>query len=149
MNVIDIKNNTKYLKEYCILCNLEWGSPKINLEKHAISKSEKIQNNSDVISILGLIDNDILIGFISLLKRDGCERLDLSPWYATLFVKKEYRGNGYSKLLNDALIKRASELGYKRLYLKTNLINYYEKFGAIYIDNLASGEKLYYIDSKV
>lgn len=29
------------------------------------------------------------------------------------------------------------------LYLKTNLENYYEKFGAIFIKNLKSGEHLY------
>ena len=34
----------------------------------------------------------------------------------------------------------------KRLYLKTDLENYYEKFGAKYIENLSNGEKLYCID---
>ena len=46
-----------------------------------------------------------MIGFISLFKYDGDERRDLTPWYATMYVKKEYRGKGYSKLLNDALIE--------------------------------------------
>lgn len=36
--------------------------------------------------------------------------------------------------------------GFIKLYLKTNLINYYEKFGAIYLENLNNGEKLYYFD---
>lgn len=33
-----------------------------------------------------------------------------------------------------------------RLYLKSDLINYYEKFGAKYIEDLSNGEKLYYIE---
>ena len=32
----------------------------------------------------------------------------------------------------------------KKVYLKTNLVNYYEKFGAKYIGKLNNGEKLYY-----
>ena len=32
----------------------------------------------------------------------------------------------------------------KKLYLKTVLINYYEKFGAIFLENLNTGERLYY-----
>ena len=64
-----------------------------------------------------------------------------------MYVKKEYRNKGYSKILNNAIIEEAKRLGYKKLYLKTNLINYYEKFGAKFIGNLTK-EKLYYIDLK-
>ena len=49
---------------------------------------------------------------------DGEERKDLTPWYATMYVKKEYRGKGYSKLLNDAILKEANNLGYNKIYLK-------------------------------
>lgn len=63
-----------------------------------------------------------------------------------MYVKKEYRGKGYSKILNDAIIKEARLLGYNKLYLKSDLINYYEKFGAKYICKLKNLENLYYID---
>ena len=62
-----------------------------------------------------------------------------------MYVKEEYRGNGYSKILNDAILKEAKDRGFNKIYLKTDLINYYEKFGAKYIEDLANGEKLYYI----
>ena len=148
MNIISLKDNDKYLEEYIELCSLEWGTPKNNgqMKQYIEFKKEKIFNTDKYISILGLIDKDTLIGFISLLKFDGDERCDLTPWYATMYVKKEYRGKGYSKLLNDALISEAINLGYTKVYLKTNLVNYYEKFGAKYIENLTNGEKLYYID---
>ena len=70
----------------------------------------------------------------------------LTPWYATMYVKKEFRGKGYSKILNEEILKEARRLGYKKVYLKSELINYYEKFGAKYIEDLDNGEKLYYID---
>ena len=147
MQILDIKN-TKYLDEYILLCKKEWSDYKIvnNKEEFIKKRTEKILNGNKVISILGLIDNNTLLGFISLFKYDGNERKDLTPWYATMYVKEEYRGNGYSKLLNDALLNHTKKLGYKKIYLKSNLINYYEKFGAKYIENLNNGEKLYYID---
>lgn len=147
MEVVSIKNNDKYLEEYIRLCLLEWGRPKTDkqLKQYIKNKKEKINTTDKVIDVLGLIDNNILLGFISLFKYDGEERIDLTPWYATMYVKKEYRGKGYSKLLNKALLRKTKELGYDKVYLKTDLINYYEKFGAIFMENLKNGETLYYI----
>ena len=108
-------------------------------------KLDEILNGDKVISILGLVEDDNLIGFISLFRYDGEKRQDLTPWYATMYVKKEYRKMGYSKILNDALIQDAKNKGYDKVYLKSELNNYYEKFGAKYIENLNEKEKLYYI----
>ena len=74
---------------------------------------------------------------------DSDERRDLGPWYATMYVKKEYREKGYSRILNDAILKEAKNRGFTTIYLKTDLKNYYEKFGAIFIKKLKTGETLY------
>lgn len=90
-----------------------------------------------------LVDNDELIGFISLFPKDCEEEKELTPWYATMYVKKKYRNKGYSKLLNEAILNEARKRNFKNIYLKTNLKNYYEKFGAIFIKRLNSNESLY------
>jgi len=72
----------------------------------------------------------------------------LSPWYATMYVKEKYRGKGYSKILNDAILAEARKRSISKLYLKTDLENYYEKFGAKFLEVLSTGEKLYYFDVK-
>ena len=148
MEIINIKDNDLYLTEYIKLCNSEWGSIKSDFElnEYIINKKNKIISGDKVINVLGLVDNDKLLGFISLFKYDGDERTDLTPWYATMYVKNEYRKKGYSKILNDAILIEAKSLGYDKVYLKTDLVNYYEKFGAKYIEDLNNGEKLYYID---
>ncbi|MBE6150069.1 MAG: GNAT family N-acetyltransferase [Firmicutes bacterium] len=147
MKVINLKNNINYLKEYFLLCSMEWGNPKTKeeMEIYVNKKINSLQNNDKLISVLGLVENE-LIGFISLFKYDGDERKDLTPWYATMYVKKEYRGKGYSKILNDTILNEAKTLGYGKVYLKSDLINYYEKFGAKYIEKLNNGENLYYIE---
>ena len=121
MEVIDLKCS-KYIDEYIELCSLEWGEKKTKAEMQEYIKrrKNKILDGDKYISILGLINENELVGFISLFKTDGDERTDLS--------------------------KKAKELGYKKVYLKTDLNNYYEKFGARYIENLSNGEKLYCID---
>lgn len=151
LKIYNIKEKTEYLKEVVLLTHLEWGSKtktKEELDDKVNKKIEKIVNNFDnpYYCTLILLDGNILVGFISLFEKDGEERQDLKPWYATMYVKKEYRGNGYSKILNEAILKEAKKRGFKKIYLKTDLINYYEKFGAIYLQDLSNGEKLYYID---
>ncbi len=145
MKVYNILEKQEYLNEVLDLELKEWGTyTKENLTKkiNKVKELLKLDNFAKFI----LLDNNNLIGFISLFPTDGEERKDLTPWYATMYVKKEYRGKGYSKILNDALLKYAKEKGYKKIYLKTDLINYYEKFGAIYLENLKNGEELYYFD---
>lgn len=151
MEIINIKDNEKYLREYIKICSLEWGSKKNEqeMEKYINDKLIRITNDDKVILVLGLINDNELLGFISLFKYDGEERKDLTPWYATMYVKKEYRGLGYSKLLNNSLLDQAKNMGFDTIYLKTNLINYYEKFGFKYIETLKNNEKLYYIKTKV
>ena len=145
MKIINLKKNKNYLEEYVTLCNLEWGKSQ-KTDDYVQEKIEKILKDDKVISVLGLVDKNTLIGFISLFKYDGEERKNLTPWYATMYVKENYRKKGYSVLLNNAIIDEARKLGFKKVYLKTDLNNYYEQFGAIYMEKLKSGEKLYYID---
>lgn len=146
MKIINITNNNKYLKEYIALCYLEWSEKEKELTEYIDYKLRKLKIENNIILILGLVDHNKLVGFISLLKKDGDCEVKLTPWYATMYVKKEYRGRGYSRILNDALLEKSKRLGYTKVYLKSNLINYYEKFGAIYIKKLENGESLYYID---
>ena len=146
MEVCNLKENLKFLQEIVTLEHDEWASnPNDNHDERIETKCEKVRKllDRDDFCKLILIDNDVLIGFISIFPKDAEECPELTPWYATMYVKKEYRGKGYSKILNDAILKEARNRGYKEIYLKTELKNYYEKFGAIYIKNINETEKLY------
>ena len=149
LKIYNIKEKQEFLREIAELTQREWGSKtnsKKEFEEKINKKISKIINNfnNPLYCKLVLLDNDILIGFISIFPTDGDERKDLSPWYATIYVKEEFRGKGYSKILNNAILEEAKSRGFEKLYLKTNLINYYEKFGAIFLGTLNNGAKLYY-----
>lgn len=150
MKIYNVKEKQEYIEEIARLSKLEWAE--YDTEEELNNKIQqtinKIKNNLDNPSYckLVLLDNDNLVGFISIFPTDGDECQELTPWYATMYVKKEYRGLGYSKILNDAILKEAKIRGFKKIYLKSELKNYYEKFGAKYIKDLQNGEKLYYIN---
>lgn len=151
LKIYNLKDKKEYLREVAILEHNEWGKATNSdkeFENKIDKKIEKINNLFDNLYFckLILLDNNKLIGFISIFPTDGDERKNLFPWYATMYVKRKYRGNGYSKILNNAILEEARKRAIKRLYLKTKLENYYEKFGAKFLDKLYSGEKLYYID---
>ena len=150
MEIYNLKDKLEYIEEIAKLTQEEWGSHR-NTEEFEEKVNKKIQKIKEYLEDpyyckLLLIDANELIGFISMFPTDGDERTDLSPWYATMYVRKEYRGKGYSKILNDALLNEARSRGFKKLYLKSELENYYEKFGAVYMETLNNGEKLFYID---
>ena len=151
LKIYNIKEKQEFLREIAELTQREWGSKtnsKKEFEEKVNKKISKIINNfnNPLYCKLVLLDNDILIGFISIFSTDGDERKDLSPWYATMYIKEEFRGKGYSKILNNAILEEAKNRGFKKLYLKTDLINYYEKFGAKFLENLNNREKLYYFN---
>lgn len=153
LKIYDLKDKLKYIDEIAILTQKEWGQKDLAKEQFEIKVKNKILkiksnlNKSNYCKLI-LLNNEELAGFISLFPSDGEERTDLSPWYATMYVKEKYRGKGYSKILNDAILAEARKRNISKLYLKTDLENYYEKFGAKFLEVLSTGEKLYYFEIK-
>ena len=152
MEIFNIIDRQEFLEEVAKLTLEEWGSYK-DKEEYDFKVNRKVNTIKSNFSNpyyckLILVDGDDLIGFISLFESDGEFRNDLKPWYATMYVKSEYRGLGYSGILNDAILEEARRRGFDIVYLKSDLVNYYEKFGACYMEDLDNGEKLYYIKLK-
>lgn len=149
MKVYNLQEKQEYLDEVVKLEYEEWANNKeVNKQSRIERKKEKICNMflDKFFCKLILVNNNELIGFISIFPSDCEEEKDLNPWYATMYIKKEYRNKGYSRILNDAIIKEAKNRNIKTLYLKTDLKNYYEKFGAIFIKKLKTNESLYKFD---
>ena len=151
LEIYNIKDKLEFIEEVATLTQREWGEKNLDEDEFKIRVQRSINRiknnlNNQYYCKLILLKDDVLVGFISIFETDGDERTDLKPWYATMYVKEEFRGNGYSKMLNDAILNEARIRGFDRLYLKSDLVNYYEKFGAKYIEDLKNGEKLYCIE---
>ncbi len=80
-----------------------------------------LQKEGEIIGCAGLITND----FIS--------RGDLYPWICAIFIDEKQRGNAYGSLLMEQAKSDAKEAGFPYVYLCTDHIGYYEKYGFSYI----------------
>lgn len=76
-----------------------------------------LEEDGDVAGGAGLIAND----FIS--------RQDLWPWLCALYVEPEFRCRGCGGQLIEAACQAAAELGYSKVYLCTDHVGYYERYG--------------------
>ena len=107
-----------------------WGNPR-NFEFY---RSLATHSKADEIPMIyAAFLNGKPVGSVGLLRADLFSRQDLFPWMADLFVKPEYRSRGIGSALQDFILTKAKELGYKAVYLYTPLVGYYEKKGWEYM----------------
>jgi GNAT superfamily N-acetyltransferase len=76
-----------------------------------------------------MVRDEKIIGFYQLVEQELLVRKDLSPWITCIFIDEKERG----KRLSARLLKHgrsiAGNLGYEKVYLTTDHIQFYEKFG--------------------
>jgi GNAT superfamily N-acetyltransferase len=99
-----------------------------------------------------LLKGGALIGFYQLIEHElVATRKELSPWIAPLFIDQRERGNAFGSLLLEHARKIAGQLGYGKVYLATDHILFYEKYGfrEIGLDNFEWGRpaKIYEHDT--
>ena len=88
---------------------------------------------------IAIADNQI-IGFCTILKEDYYPENRYSPWISNVFVDEKYRGNRISERLIDFAVRYAKEHGFDKVYIPTDIIGLYEKFGFTKIDELKNYE---------
>lgn len=80
-----------------------------------------------------LLEGEEISGGAGLIVNDFISRGDLWPWVCALYVEEDRRGRGCGRLLLDRAAADAAALGFERLYLCTDHVGYYEKYGYEYI----------------
>lgn len=80
-----------------------------------------------------MVDGETIIGCAGLITNDFISRMDLYPWICALYVEEAYRGHAYGSLLLKRAKDDAAKAGYSHVYLCTDHVGYYEKYGFEYI----------------
>ena len=84
---------------------------------------------SDFEKVVILLDEDTIKGFCTITNEDCIKNLEYTPYIGFLYIDINERGNRYSKILIDECSKYAFELGFKKIYLTSDHIGLYEKYG--------------------
>lgn len=73
------------------------------------------------------------VGCAGLITNDFISRMDLYPWLCALYIEPEHRGNAYAHILIKRAQRDAAAAGFSHLYLSTDHIGYYERYGFAYL----------------
>ena len=92
-----------------------------------------------------LTEGDKLVSFLTLAERD-CVDVPYGPWIGFVHTAPEYRGHRHVGKLIDHACAVAREHGVARVYLCTDHVGLYEKYGFTYLENRVS---IYGEDSRV
>lgn len=84
-----------------------------------------------------LTEGDKLVSFLTLAERD-CVDVPYGPWIGFVHTAPEYRGHRHVGKLIDYACAAAREHGAARVYLSTDHVGLYEKYGFIYLENRVS-----------
>lgn len=82
-----------------------------------------------------MIDETQIVSFVTLTRQDCIADDDLYPWLGFLFTVPQYRGHRYSQKIIEHACQTAEIRGNETIYLATNHIGLYEKYGFIYKEN--------------
>jgi GNAT superfamily N-acetyltransferase len=131
MKIISIRENPDYKNKAIAYFQKCWPSVMPEIYEDCINHSI---NARDSLPQWYLLKNeDEIIGCAGLITNDFISRGDLYPWINALFIDPKHRGNAYGTILMEKAKTDAKEAGFEYVYLCTEHIGYYEKYGFIYI----------------
>lgn len=80
--------------------------------------------------------NGKVAGFSTFTERDELpEQYDFKPFIGFIFVDEQYRGKRLSEMMIQSIIAYAKEIGYEKVYIMSEEIGLYEKYGFVKLGN--------------
>lgn len=131
MKIISVRENPDYKNKAIAYFQRSWKSVLPIIYEDCITHSIGARNSLPQWYLLE--KNAEIIGCAGLITNDFISRGDLYPWVCALFIEEKHRGNAYGTLLIEKAKHDAKKSGFEYLYLCTEHIGYYEKYGFKYI----------------
>ena len=86
--------------------------------------------------VLLLTEGDELISYCTFAEKDDIQPTELTPWIGFVYTFPEHRGHRCAGQLFEEAARLARQKGIARLYLSTNHVGLYEKYGFTYFGEM-------------
>lgn len=100
----------------------------------SLARQMREQRFEDWETVFVALDQDQIAGYCTLAKTDCIPDVPYTPYIGFLFVGERYRGERLSERMIGAALKHARMLGFEKVYLVSDHVNLYEKYGFIRVD---------------
>lgn len=82
-----------------------------------------------------LLDGETLVSFATFTGQDAVRDESLTPWIGFVYTDPAYRGHRYAGRVLAKAEAAAASRGYSRIYIATDHVGLYEKYGYAYQEN--------------
>lgn len=110
----------------------DWRAAKFLADLLEQNKFHNVLGNG---SLFIMVDGEKLVSFCTLTQRDCIKDDDMYPWVGFVFTAPDYRGKRYSGEVIEAACKRALDQNFDKVYLATDHVGLYEKYGFTYLES--------------
>lgn len=132
MNIISLREHPEYKEQAIKYFQSKWADEN-SMKVYEDSITHSILTDSPLPIWYLMEQSDEIIGCAGLISNDFISRMDLWPWICALYIEEDYRGRSLGEKLILRAKADAERAGFNRVYLCTDHIGYYEKYGFTYI----------------
>ena len=147
MEIIDLLQNKNMEKYLLMLKDCEWVAGRYLYSLIIDNKFQEMCGKDSKVYMI--VNGDEIVSFCTYVYQDEIRDETLYPWIGFVYTYPNYRGNRYFGKLLDYIIIRAKETGYNKIYVSTNELGLYEKYGFVYFKNMldftGNDSRIYYI----
>ncbi|MBD5468601.1 MAG: GNAT family N-acetyltransferase [Lachnospiraceae bacterium] len=124
--IVKIQEHPECQQEAAQWFHEKWGIP---LKAYMDSMEECLQCKSAVPQWYIMRNEKEIIGGLGVIESDFHDRKDLTPNVCAVYVEEAYRNRGIAGELLDFVCKEMKAAGITTLYLVTDHIGFYERYG--------------------
>lgn len=128
--IIKIKDHQNLKSRASQWFHSKWGIP---LEAYRESIEESFKTNTAVPSWYLCMDGDRIVAGMGVIENDFHNRKDLAPNVCAVYTEEEYRCRGIAGELLRFVCDDMKASGIDTLYLITDHVNFYERYGWEYL----------------
>lgn len=132
MKILNLKDSDEQKQWIDKIRQCDWSAAKFLAD---LLEQDKFYEMAVEGSIIMMTDENKIVSFCTLTRKDCVDDDTLFPWIGFVFTAPEYRGNRYSGQLIEYACENAKEQGFENVYIATGHTGLYEKYGFTYIES--------------